>query len=154
MATVFVVSAAPISELRGAIPLGILIFGIPIWIVILISVVGNLIPILLIYGLGHAWIRWTEKRKGFLKRLTDRAFGRAERRFADKYMRYGMYALPIFVGIPLPMTGAWTGSLAAFLLGIPFKKAFPLALVGILIAAMIVTLATTGAISFFGLITP
>lgn len=153
MAAVFVVAAAPISELRGAIPLGILVFGLPLWIVILVAIAGNLVPVVLIYGLGNTWLRWTEKRKGFLKRLTDRVLGRAERKFADKYMKYGMVALPIFVGIPLPMTGAWTGTLAAFLLGIPFKKAFLLTSVGIVVAAIIVTLATTGVVSSIGFVT-
>lgn len=153
IAAVFIVAAAPIAELRGAIPLGVLVFGLPIWIVVLVAVVGNLVPVVLIYGLGNAWLRWTERRKGFLKRITDRVSGRAERRFADKYTKYGMVALPIFVGIPLPMTGAWTGTLAAFLFGIPFRKAFPLASAGIVIAAIIVTLATTGAVSFLDFMT-
>lgn len=151
--SVFVVAAAPIAELRGAIPLGVLVFGLPIWIVVLAAIVGNLVPVVLIYGLGNAWLRWTERRRGFFKRITDLVSGRAERRFADRYMKYGMVALPIFVGIPLPMTGAWTGTLAAFLLGIPFKKAFPLVSVGVVIAAIIVTLVTTGAVSFLDFVT-
>ena len=153
MATVFIVAATPISELRGAIPLGVFVFGLPIWFVVLVAIAGNLVPVVLIYGLGNAWLGWTERRKGFFKRCTDRVVGRAERKFADKYMKYGMVALPIFVGIPLPMTGAWTGTLAAFLLGIPFRKAFPLASAGIVIAAVIVTLATTGVVSFLGFVT-
>lgn len=134
--------------MRGSIPLGIAVFGLSVHVTVLLSVLGNLLPVLFIYGLGSAWIRWTERRQGLLHRLTHAVLCRSERRFRDKYIRYGMIALPVFVGIPLPMTGAWTGTIAAFLLGIPFRKAFPLVVLGVLAAAVIVTLATTGACSF------
>lgn len=145
--TVFFVAATPVSELRGSIPLGIVVFGLSAYVTVILSVLGNLLPVFFIYGLGNAWIRWTERRRGFLHRLTHAVLRRSERRFRDKYIRYGMIALPIFVGIPLPMTGAWTGTIAAFLLGIPFRKAFPLVVLGVLAAAVIVTLATTGTYS-------
>lgn len=145
--TVLLVAASPISELRGSIPLGVGVFGMPIVAVAILSILGNLIPVLLVYGIGGAWIRWTRSRQGWYRRLTDAVLHRSEKRFSGQYLKYGMIALPIFVGIPLPLTGAWTGAIAAFLIGIPFRKAFPLIGLGVVIAATLVSLATVGVIA-------
>ncbi len=145
---VMAVAALPIVELRGSIPLAVGILGMPLLQAAVLSVFGNLIPIFLIYWFGEAWIRWTSERRGFLSRLTERTLHRSRRSFDGKYRRYGMMALPLFVAIPLPMTGVVTGTLAAFLLGIPLRKSFPLLALGVLIAAVIVSVITTGALSF------
>lgn len=146
---VFLLAATPISELRGAIPLGIVGFGLPVPIVFMLAVIGNVVPVLLIYGIGHLWMAMVRRRKGFLERLTDGVLHRTERKFNRKYERYGLIALPLFVAIPLPMTGAWTGTLAAYLLGIPFRKALPAVAAGVLVAGVIVTLAVTGTVGAF-----
>jgi uncharacterized membrane protein len=148
-ATVFFIAASPIAELRVAIPLGVGAFGMSVWSASAISVIGNLLPILAVYGVGELWIRWTRGQQGILRRLTDDFLLRSQRRFAADYAKYGMIALPIFVGIPLPMTGAWTGAAAAFLLGIPFRHAFPLIALGVVIAAAIVASLTAGTVIVF-----
>ena len=74
---------------------------------------------------------------------------RPRHKFTGKYQRWGELALVIFVAIPLPMTGAWTGSVAAFIFGIPKKRSLTLISLGIMIAGVIVTLATLGIISVF-----
>ena len=145
---VFLAAAAPLGELRGSIPLGILAYKMSITDTFFWSVLGSVLPAIPIYAFGNMWIRFVEKRQGFLHRLTDRVLGHT-RHFKDSYAKYGAAALPIFVAIPLPGMGVWTGALGAFLLGIPFKKAFPLILIGDIAAGIIVTLAVTGSVGAF-----
>ncbi|MFC1638881.1 COG2426 family protein [Patescibacteria group bacterium] len=141
------VAATPVLELRGSIPLGVFMFGWgPIESAIL-SFFGNLLPIFLVYWLAERWIGWTERRQGFLHRLTDGVLNRSRRRLAGKYAKYGLLALPLFVAVPLPMTGAWTGAIAAFLFGLTFHRAFPYLASGVAVAAVVVTLITTGALA-------
>lgn len=145
---VIAVAALPIVELRGSIPLAIGILGMSPLEAAAWSVLGNMIPVFLIYWLGNVWVKWTSSRQGILRRLTDWTLYRSRKALDGKYRKYGMIALPIFVGIPLPMTGVVTGALASFLFGIPLRKSFPLLLAGVIIAAIIVTFVTTGALSF------
>jgi uncharacterized membrane protein len=145
---VVAVAALPIVELRGSIPLAVGVLEMPLLQAFVLSVLGNLIPIFLIYWFGEAWMRWTENRKDFLQKLTDRTVNRSRKAFDGKYKKYGMIALPLFVAIPLPMTGVVTGTLAAFLFGIPLRKSFPLLAVGVVVAGLIVSAVTTGALSF------
>lgn len=151
VAGIFLLAAAPISELRGAIPLGIVAFGYGVPLVFATAVIGNMVPVFLIYGVGHAWMAMVRRRKGFFERLTDAVLRRTERRFNGRYERYGLIALPLFVAIPLPMTGAWTGTLAAYLLGIPFRKALPAVALGVLVAGVVMTLAVTGTVGAFSI---
>jgi uncharacterized membrane protein len=106
------------------------------------------LPIFLIYLVGGIWIRWTQKKKSFLQRLTDWTLQRSRKAFSGKYEKYGLIALPIFVAIPLPLTGVWTGALAAFIFGIPLRRSFSLLALGVLGAAVIVALIVTGVLSF------
>lgn len=145
---VFIVAALPIGELRAAIPLGVFL-GLSVWAAVFWSLLGNALPILLIYAFGNTWLYLVEREKGFFHRLTDRVLKRTHNAFAGHYGKWGLLALTIFVAIPLPLTGAWTGALAAFLFGIPFKKAFPLIFLGNVIAAAIVTAAVTGGVTLF-----
>ena len=140
-------AAAPILELRGSIPFGAAAYGMPVAEAAAWSVLGNTAAIFLVYGLGDAWLKFVERRGGFWRRLTDRVLQRTRLKFNGQYLRYGLIALCIFVAVPLPLTGAWTGSLAGFIFGIPFRKAFAPIFLGIVIAAVIVSLATAGVVS-------
>jgi uncharacterized membrane protein len=146
---VFGVAAAPIVELRGSIPLAVGVYGMPVIWAAIVSVLGNLVPIFLIYGIGQAWIDWVKNQDNFLQRWTDGVLRRSHRVFHDgKYEKYGLLALSLFVAIPLPITGVWTGTVAALLFGIPLRRSFPYIAFGAVIAAVIVSLITSGAISF------
>lgn len=131
------ISALPIVELRGAVPVGIVAFKMPWWKVFLIAVAGNMLPIpfiLLLFGpLSRVCMKFAAGRKFF-----DWLFARTRRRSAgiEKYEALG---LTVFVAVPLPMTGAWTGAMAAFIMGIPFWKAMLYILLGVLIAGVIMT---------------
>ena len=142
-------AAAPVSELRGAIPLAIGIYKMPALLAFAIAVIGNMIPVFFILWLLDPVQKWLSTHSRLFERFFNWLFKWTRSRHARKFELYEELALIILVAIPLPMTGAWTGSLAAFVFGIPYKKALPLIFVGVLIAGVIVTLAATGVIKLF-----
>ena len=133
---VFIISMIPILELRGGIlAAGPAFLNIPTWRAIPICLVGNLIPIPFILLLITPIFNWMKGTK-HLKPLVDKLEAKAMKK---KYQieKYEFWGLGLFVGIPLPGTGAWTGSLIAALLGMKFKKAFPAVIIGICMATVI-----------------
>jgi uncharacterized membrane protein len=142
------VSAAPIAELRGGIPLAISQGYTPA-AAFLLAVLGNLliVPVLLVgfrYG-EELLLRWRASRA-----LLEWVFARTRRkgRLID---RAGPVALVLLVAIPLPGTGAWTGAIAARLFGIPMRKSLPWIGVGVLIAGIVVLLVSLGLFELFGI---
>ena len=142
----FLLAMSPIFELRGAIPLAIGVYGLSPLKVYLISVVGNLVPVVFLllylepvsrrlmrYRLGEAFFTWL--------------FARTYRNHVEKHRKYGLLALTFFVALPLPVTGAWTGSAIAFIFGLKFRHAFPAIAVGVCIAGVVVTASVMGVIS-------
>ena len=145
---VLLTAAAPISEVRGAIPLGLGFYKLPVVTTILIAIIGNMLPVFFILWLLDPVQKYLSSRSQMLARFFDRLFSYTRRRHARKFEIYKEFALVLFVAVPLPMTGAWSGALAAFVFGIPFKKALPLIFLGVVGAAAIVTLASLGVINF------
>jgi uncharacterized membrane protein len=144
---VFVVAMLPIFELRGAIPLA-LALGMtnPIQIYLL-AVAGNFVPvlpILLLLGPAERQLR----RFGWIDRFLDWLFRRTVSR-SDLIKRYESLGLILFVAIPAPMTGAWTGAIAAYLFKLPLRMAIPCIILGILIAGVVVSLVSQGVISLW-----
>lgn len=133
-------AASPISELRGAIPLAVLEFDFPWYYAYLIAVIGNILPVPFILLFLNAVSRLLSK-VAFFEKILNWIFTRTRRRggLIEKYEKIG---LTLFVAIPLPVTGAWTGSIAAVLLGLEFRKAFLSICIGVLIAGVIVTCLT------------
>ncbi len=137
---VFFTAAAPISELRGAIPLAILEFDWPWYHAFPVAFAGNLLPVpFLLLLLGP--IARVLSKIGILDRLLNRIFEISRRR-GGLVEKYGALGLVLFVAIPLPITGAWTGSIVAYLLGLSFRRAFPAIVLGVFIAGIIVTTLT------------
>lgn len=137
----------PISELRGAIPLALIVYEMPIWSAFLLAILGNLIPVILIIWFLNLLInKFLIHRIYIFNRFFSWLFERTQRKYSKKFERWRDLALVILVAIPLPFTGAWTGALAAFVFGIPIKRAFPLIALGVLIAGAIVTIVTLGVI--------
>lgn len=135
---VFVWSMLPIIELRGGLPIG-LSQGLPWSEAYLFAVLGNLIPVIPILLLLEPVSNWMRKQWRWADRFFTWLFERTRRRTEKTVEKYGTLGLTIFVMIPLPVTGAWTGTLAAFLFGIPARKALPAIVLGVLIAGGIVT---------------
>jgi len=146
---VLAIAASPISELRGAIPIAIIQFHFPWHYALLLAIIGNLIPVPFILLFLDAFSRLLSKI-GIFKRILHWLFERTRRRgkLINRYKRIGLI---LFVAIPLPLTGAWTGSLAAVLFGLKFKHAFLSIFFGVLIAGVIVTCATLLGWTIFGL---
>jgi len=142
--TTALVAMTPIGELRAAIPLGIEVLGLSPLHALIVSLIGNAVPVLvLVFGLG-AITRWCDRHVKWCHRILTRVFARTERVFRGKYERYGVAALFIFTMIPLPITGVWTASVAAVLFRIRPRRAIPAILLGMLVAGVIVTFATLG----------
>ena len=146
-----ILAAAPVSELRGAIPYAITVGHMPWQEAYVLSVIGNFLPVVpLIYGLGP--VSDFLRRWRAFDRFFDWLFARTRRR-GRLIERFEIIGLLLFVAIPLPVTGAWTGCAAAFVFGVKKGVAIPTIFAGICLAGVIVTLASLGVISFWGVAT-
>jgi uncharacterized membrane protein len=134
---VVLIAALPIVELRGAVPVGILFFCMPWWQAVLWAVLGNIAPIILVLLLLERVVAWLSHIPLFC-RFFDWCFARARSKSAS-IQKYEFWGLATFVGIPLPGTGAWTGAVAAEVLGLAYWKALLSIFVGVLMAATVVT---------------
>lgn len=144
---VLICSMIPIIELRGAIPLGAGL-GLPFWLNYLLSVAGNLLPVPIILLCIKAVLNWMAKCKvKFFNKVADWLFKKADKN-RPKIEKYGFWGLCIFVAIPLPGTGAWTGALVAGLMDMKFGKAFLSVVLGVLTAGVLMTLISYGVLGF------
>lgn len=147
---VILIAMTPIFELRGAIPYAIGVYRMSPLDAFLLCVFGNLlpvIPLLLFLGPVEQWLR----RFSFFDRFFTWLFERTKKKLSDDVAKYEALALCIFVAIPLPATGAWTGCAAAFVFGMKFRYAFPAIALGVIIAGVVVTLAAMGVITIWGI---
>ena len=145
---VFFCSLLPIIELRGAIPLGAA-FGLPWWQTYLIAVAGNMLPVPIILLFVKAVLNWMAKcRVPLFNKISGKMFEKAEKN-RDKIERYAFWGLTLFVAIPLPATGAWTGTLVAALFDMKFWKSLLAALIGVMIAGVVMTLVSYGVVAAF-----
>lgn len=138
----FLVSMVPIIELRGALPIATGM-GVEWYIALPVAIIGNIVPVPFIIIFIKKIFAWMSKQKGFLARIVvkmeEKAFSQK-----DTIEKYGPWGLWIFVAIPLPGTGAWTGALIAAMMGISLKKSFPAIATGVLTAGIIVAFASYG----------
>lgn len=145
-AVVFVISMIPLLELRGGL-LVAKIIGVPLLTAIPVCIVGNIIPIpfiLLFIKKIFQLLKKVPFFKNIIIKLENRAMGKS-----DSIRQYEFWGLTLFVGIPLPGTGAWTGSLIAALLDVDFKKAILAELLGIAIATVIMSIVSYGLLGLF-----
>lgn len=141
------ISMLPISELRGAIPVAIGVYDMSVASAFFWAVLGNIIPIIFILWLLEKVSNFLSHKIYWFNRFFTWLFERTRSRHIKKFERWQDLALIILVAIPLPFTGAWTGALAAFVFGVPIKRAFPLIVLGVLIAGIIVVSVTVGVIN-------
>lgn len=137
---VILLAMVPIFELRGALPFAREILGMSPLASFSWSVIGNAIPVPIILWLLPPFTEWAERHWKWLHRFLERLHQYTERRHSGRFERLRDLALITFVAIPLPVTGAWSGSLAAVVFQVPKRRAIPLILLGIVIAGIIVTL--------------
>ncbi len=137
-----IIAMAPFGELRASIPIALNIFHLSVEKALLFSIIGNLIPVVILLKFLKIVSDFLSHHFYFFNRFFVWLFERTRKNNQQKFKHWKEFALVILVAIPLPFTGAWTGVLCAFVFGVPFKKAFPLIALGVLIAGIIVTLIT------------
>ena len=150
---VFLISMVPLVELRGAIPVA-LGMGLPTVPAYIICVIGNMVPMPIIYFFARKFLVWGLDKKyisGICHFFHDKG-QKAGQKLVVKTGRGGLFiALMLFVGIPLPGTGAWTGTLGASFLNMGFKSAVLYVCLGVILAGVIMAVASTGILGFLGL---
>ena len=150
---VFLISMVPLIELRLAIPYAVGV-GLPVVPSIIVSVVGNMLPVPFIFFFARKILEWGKDKKvigGFFTWCLEKG-EKGGRKLEAKAGRGLYWALMLFVGIPLPGTGAWTGTLAASFLNMDFKKSVIYILLGLILAAAIMLLASLGVFGAISLV--
>ncbi|HJA83981.1 MAG TPA: small multi-drug export protein [Candidatus Bacteroides intestinavium] len=142
-----IVSMIPVIELRGAIPLGVGL-GLSHFDAMWVSMLGNMLPVPFIILFIRPIFKWMTKRSERLGCLVAKLEAKAEGKW-DKVQKYQFFGLAVFVGIPLPGTGAWTGALIAAVMDMRMSRALPSILLGVVIAGFLVTGITYGFTSIF-----
>ena len=138
----FLISMVPVIELRGAIPAAVLA-GLDIRVALIVAIVGNLVPVPFIIVFIRKIFKWLQQKSRWLGDLVRRMEEKADAKKAQ-VLRYEFWGLLLLVAIPLPGTGAWTGALVAAMLDMQLKRAFPAIAAGVVVAGLIVTIATYG----------
>lgn len=154
---VFLVSMVPLIELRGAVPIGLsTLFGeaLPIVPLYIICIIGNMLPVPIIFFFARKVLVWGADKKfiGKFFRFCLEKGEKGGKKLQEKAGRGLYFALFLFVGIPLPGTGAWTGTLAASFLDMDFKKSSIAIMAGVVLAGIIMGLASLGAFGAIGAI--
>lgn len=147
---VLLISMVPLIELRGAIPVAVgMDLGLPEWVILITAIIGNIIPVPIIYFFARKVLEWGSKQKWKpFKQFCDFCLKKGQKggeKLLKKAGDYGTYfALFLFVAIPIPGTGAWTGTLAASILDLDFKKTIIAIIAGVLVAGGIMLLVSLG----------
>ena len=139
IAWVLLITVSPISELRGGIPLGISL-GLDPWFTFFIAIIANA---LIFFPVFFA-LRLFYDKLLFRIPLFNKYLDNLRKRGKPKVEKYGFWGLTLFVAIPLPITGAYTGTILAWLLGMDWRKAFPAVGLGVIVAGVVVLLITLG----------
>ena len=150
---VFMIAMVPLVELRLAVPFA-LGMGMDYTTAMILGVLGNMIPVPFVYFFARKFLLWGAKKNyiGAFCRFCLEKGERAGQKLVAKTGRYGLFvALLLFVGIPLPGTGAWTGTLAASFLDMGFKSTVAAVCLGVILAGCIMALASTGVFHMIGL---
>ncbi|MDZ7797746.1 MAG: small multi-drug export protein [Candidatus Marinimicrobia bacterium] len=142
---IFLITLIPTLELRASLPYAILVLGMPWFSAFLFVVLINIILGPVVYFLLRAFLHLFIQIP-FFNRLYEHSLHRVQTKIRPKVEKYGEFGLALFIGIPLPGSGVYTGALAAFVLGISPRKFMVATVIGVLIAALLVLLAVlTGA---------
>ncbi len=147
MLMTLLISMVPIIELRGAIPIAVGA-GLPFYIAIPLAVIGNLLPVPFIIMFIKKIFAWIRRKLPKLNSMVDKLEARAHSK-SETVQKSAFWGLFVFVAIPLPGTGAWTGALIAAMLDMRLKKAFPAIVAGVLTAGAIVTIVTALGVDIF-----
>lgn len=146
---IILLSALPLTELRVALPVAILQFDFPPFYALALSVIGNVLPLIFILLFLPPMFRFAESHIPFLHRIMNSYFRLLERKYKEKYQKYGALFLFLFVAVPFPGTGAWTGSVLAVLFDIKPRASIPAIVCGVIVAGLIVLSLSIGYENFY-----
>jgi uncharacterized membrane protein len=138
----FLMAMLPVTELRASIPVAILKYGLSPWSAFFWSILGNTFLGVLIALFIRPTTKFIIEKNDFLNNIWKKYIGRLKEKHTEKFKKWEAWALVSFVAIPLPMTGAFSGAVAASIFQIKIKKVIPLILLGCMISGTIVTLMT------------
>lgn len=135
----FLIAMTPIGELRASIPFG-LTKGVNFYLVYISSVLGNMVPVVIILTLLDPVVKFLSRYSQTFERFVDYIFEKTKKKHKKQVGRSGYWALTALTAIPLPVSGAWTASLVSYLFGLDYKDSFKSIFVGVLIAGIVVTI--------------
>ncbi len=141
---IFVLAMLPIAEVRLAIPVGLTVYGQSVVTTFIFAAAGNIAAASIVFIGFHTFADTIIQKIPKIGNLLEKYLDRARRVFTGKYKHWGVVGLVLFVGIPLPMTGGWTGAAAAYVFGFEKKKSLLALMTGVLLASIVMTLGTTG----------
>lgn len=145
----FLTAMTPVGELRAAIPLALGVYKMSPLSAFFWSVAGNIFVVFIILALIKPVSEFLSSHFRIFDRIIKYLFARTRRNFSSTQEKWGALALVVFVAIPFPATGGWSGALVAYLFGIPFWRALFLISTGVIIAGIIVLGVSLGAIKLF-----
>ena len=138
------ISALPLVELNGALPVALEVFDFGLKKALLFSIIGNFLPVPIIIYFFDLVAKWLMSKSEIFKRFFEWLFVRTRNKFVKDHQRWGYLGLIVFVAIPIPGAGAWTASLASRLFDIPKKQSIFYIFIGILVASVVILGFTKG----------
>ena len=139
---IFFMSMLPVTELRASIPIGLTVYKLDLLTTVVYAISGSILPMFFILYLIDPVSKFLMKNFEIFNRFFTWLFKRTAIKFEGKHAKYGAIALILFVAIPLPFTGCWSGAIASFLFQIPRHKAAALIILGVMLSASIITFIT------------
>ena len=134
----FIMAMIPIGELRASIPFAVEARGMSRTLAYIISVLGNMVPVVFIFLLLEPVVNFFSKQFKLIEKIINFVFEKTKRDNEEKVKKWGYLALAGFTAIPLPVSGAWTASLVAYLFGLDYKKSFLSIFAGVLVAGLVI----------------
>ncbi len=141
---IVIISMIPIAELRVGLPLALTTYNLPWLEAFFLAFLGNMIPVFFILKFIGPVSEWLSRHFGMMENFFRWLFAHTRNKTTKKYEKYGLLGLLFFVAIPLPVTGAWTGALAAWLFGTRIRDALIYIGAGVFVAGLIVSILTFG----------
>ncbi len=146
---VLLLAMMPVIELRGALPLAFVVYKLPVVFSLILVIIGNMIPAFAILYGWDKFIDWVKLHWPWLHKKLSHLEEKTEGKWNEKIEKYGPWAIMIFVAVPLPGSGVWTGALAAWIFSLSKKKALLSLFAGVVLASILVTALTFGGLKLF-----
>ncbi|MFH0792297.1 MAG: small multi-drug export protein [bacterium] len=143
------IAMSPLVELRGAIPIAITVYHLPIITAYMLAVIGNLVPLISIVLVGNPLAIWFSKLSPIFKTIIDFVFSKVRKKTEKLGMLGENLIVVTLTAIPIPFIGGWTGAISAVILGLPAKRAVLMVFLGTIISGIIVTALTLAGVKLF-----